>query len=57
MKKLPLKQFYDLKLKKKFSTNKYKIILKNGRYFAIADAPSKIKSWLIVSKVFGKKYM
>jgi len=42
--------FYDLKGKKKFTTSKYKIVVKNGRRFAVADAPSGIKSWRIIGK-------
>jgi hypothetical protein len=40
--------FYDLKSKKKFMTDKYKTVVKKGRKFAVADAPSGIKSWRIM---------
>jgi len=55
---MPTKTFYDLKTRKKFTTDKYvfktKKNTKTGRttYFIVADAPSGIKSWLIVSKDF-----
>ena len=42
--------FYDLKGKKKFKTSKYKFVEKKGRKFAVADAPSGIKSWRIIGK-------
>lgn len=49
-------KFYDVKGKEKFSSTKYKLTSKNTkagmRYFAIADAPSGIKAWRIVSKDF-----
>ena len=43
-------KFYDLKKKKSFNTNIYKIITKSGRRFAVATTPSGIKSWRIVGK-------
>jgi len=42
--------FYDLRAKKKFTTSNYKIVVKKGRRFAVADAPSGIKSWRIMGK-------
>jgi hypothetical protein len=42
--------FYDLKSKKKFNTDKYKIVTKKGRRFAVATAPSGIPSWRILGK-------
>ena len=42
--------FYDLKSKKKFSTDEYKIVVKGKRRFAVSDAPSGIKSWRILGK-------
>ena len=51
-------KFYDLKTKQSFVTDKYEFRTKetkNGtKYFAVADAPSGIKSWRIVSKDFYK---
>jgi hypothetical protein len=54
-------KFYDLKKRKGFTTNKF--VFKTRRnprskrttYFAVADAPSGIKSWRIVSKDFYLK--
>ena len=51
-------KFYDVKKKKGFSTNKYVFKTKRNprtkrtTYFAVANAPSGIKSWRIVSKAF-----
>lgn len=41
--------FYDLKARKKFTSSAYTIQKKKGRTFAIAKAPSGIKSYRIVS--------
>jgi|TARA_R110000787_G_scaffold140764_1_gene254337 hypothetical protein len=43
-------KFYDLKSKKSFFSSKYKLVTKSGKNFAVADAPSGIKSWRIVKK-------
>lgn len=43
-------EFYDLKEKQKFKTTNYEIVIKNNRRFAVADAPSGIKSWKILGK-------
>ena len=40
--------FYDLKAKKKFMSDKYKMVVKKGRRFAVTTAPSGIPSWRIV---------
>jgi hypothetical protein len=42
--------FYDVKAKKKFNSDKYKVVNKKGRRFAVADAPSGIKSWRIMGR-------
>lgn len=34
--------FYDLKNRKKFTTEAYKVVTKNGRKMAVAKAPSGI---------------
>ena len=47
--KMKLK-FYDLKARKAFTTDKYKPVVKSGRKFAVATAPSGIKSWRILGK-------
>lgn len=49
---MPKLKFYDLKTKKVFHTDKYKIEMKGGRKFAIASSPSGHKSMRIVSKDF-----
>lgn len=47
-------KFYDVKGKKKFNSIKYKLKSRKGKnrtvYFAVADAPSGIKAWRIISK-------
>lgn len=47
---MPALDFYDVKGKKKFRTDKYKLVTKKGRRFAVTKAPSGIESWRIVSK-------
>ena len=53
---MPQLKFYDLRTRKSFTTDKFKLESKNtkrGRkYFAIAIAPSGVKSYRIVSKDF-----
>lgn len=44
-------EFYDLKAKKKFSTNKYRIVTKSGKRFATTQAPSGITAYRILGKV------
>jgi regulator of replication initiation timing len=41
--------FYDVKSKKRFRSNVYNYETRSGRTFAVANAPSGIKSWRIVS--------
>ena len=43
-------KFYDLKARKAFISNKYKLVTKKGRNFAIAKAPSGCDSYRIVAK-------
>jgi len=43
-------KFYDLKNRKSFETDKYKIVNKGKRRFAVAQAPSGIDSYRIISK-------
>ena len=40
-------QFYDLVAKKRFKSNKYKMVIKGNRQFAVATNPSGNKSWLV----------
>jgi len=47
-------KFYDVKAKKSFMTDKYKMVTKKGRKFAVAKAPSGIEAYRIVSKDFKK---
>lgn len=47
---MPNLSFYDMKSKKKFTTDKYKIIVKKGRRFAVAKAPSGVDSYRIVGR-------
>jgi len=57
---MPKLNFYDLKKKKKFETDKYNLISKNTRkgtkYFAKTKSPDKNECWRIVSKEFYKKF-
>jgi hypothetical protein len=43
-------KFYDLKAKKSFTTDKYKVVVKKGKRFAVAKAPSGIDSWRLLGK-------
>lgn len=53
---MPKLKFYDVKGKESFTTDDYRLIKKDTnagiRYFAIANAPSGIEAWRIVSKDF-----
>ena len=55
---MPQLKFYDLKAKKSFTTDKYRIVSKSTKrgikYFAVAKAPSGVDSYRIVSKEFAK---
>lgn len=43
--------FYDVKAKKKFTSNKYSIVKKSGRTFATVKSPlTGVKSFRIVAK-------
>jgi hypothetical protein len=42
-------KFYDLKKKKSFMTDKYKMVVKKGRNFAVAKAPSGCDAYRIVA--------
>lgn len=44
-------KFYDLKKRKSFTTDKYKVKKLKKRHFAITKAPSGAESWRIISKV------
>jgi len=57
---MPKLNFYDVKTRKKFSTDKFKFVGKkvkgNVRYFAVAKSPNGNESWRIVSKDFYNKF-
>lgn len=57
---MPKLTFMDLVRKKKFSTDRYRLVSKRTkrgmRYFAVAKAPSGNQSWLIVSRKFYNKF-
>lgn len=43
-------KFYNLKTRKPFTTDKYKIITKSGRRFAVAKGPSGNDCYRILGK-------
>jgi hypothetical protein len=43
-------KFYDVKGKKSFTSDKYKLVTKSGRNFAVCKAPSGIDAYRIVAK-------
>ncbi|AJF62432.1 MAG: hypothetical protein QT11_C0001G0283 [archaeon GW2011_AR20] len=48
--------FYDVKTKKKFETENYKIVDKSGRKFAVSKSPAGThECWRVVSKEFADK--
>lgn len=57
---MPRLKFYDLKKRKSYMTDKYRLTSKRTKrgmtYFAVSTAPSGTKSYRIVSKDFYKKY-
>lgn len=50
VKKIPTLKFYDLRARKAFKTDKYKIVVKKGRRYAVAKAPSGIEAYRIIGK-------
>jgi len=40
--------FYDLRAKKKFMSDKYKMVERKGRKFAVCQSPSGSESWRIM---------
>jgi hypothetical protein len=49
-------EFFDVKSKKKFSTDTYRIVDKSGRMFAVTKSPSgDYECWRVVSKDFAEK--
>jgi len=57
---MPQLKFYDVKGKKSFTTDDFEIVKKETtrgvKFFAVADAPSGIKAWRIVSKNFAEEF-
>jgi len=57
---MPKLNFFDMKSRKKFVTNKYKLVSKKTKkgvkYFAVTKSPSGIEAWRIVSKDFYDEY-
>ena len=48
--------FYDVKTKKKFETEDYRIVDKGGRKFAVSKSPAgPHECWRVVSKEFAQK--
>jgi hypothetical protein len=48
--------FYDVKTKKKFKTDDYKMVKKSGRSFAVTKSPTgSYDCWRVVSKDFAAK--
>lgn len=47
---MPKLKFYDLKAKKVFYTDKYVTKTKGKVRFAVATAPSGVKSWRIIGR-------
>lgn len=49
-------EFFDVKSKKKFKTNDYKIVTKAGRHFAVTKSrQGSYECWRVVSKEFAAK--
>jgi len=57
---MPKLKFYDMKGKKSFETDKWKLISKNTKrgvtHFAVAKAPSGCDAYRIVGKEFYNKF-
>jgi len=48
--------FFDVKTKKKFKTENYKIVTKGERSFAVTKSPTgSYECWRVVSKDFAAK--
>jgi len=43
-------KFYDLRGKKSFVTDSYRVVTKKGRKYAVATAPSGATAWRIIGK-------
>lgn len=51
---MPKLKFYDVKGKKSFTSDKFKVVKKGKRNFAVAKAPSGIEAYRIISKEMAK---
>ena len=50
-------EFYDVKSKKKFKTDKFRIVNKKGRFFAVTKSPTgDYECWRVVSKDDAAKF-
>jgi len=50
-------EFYDVKTKKKFKTDKFKVVTKSGRNFAVAKSPAGThECWRVLSKADAAKF-
>jgi hypothetical protein len=53
----PKISFYDVKTKKKFETDNFRIVEKGGRFFAVTKSPAgPHECWRVVSKDDAAKY-
>jgi len=44
-------EFYDVKTKSKFTTDSYRLVEKNGRFFVVAKSPTGThECWRVVGK-------
>ncbi len=51
-------EFYDVKSKAKFKSTEWRIVEKNGRYFAVTKSQAgPHECWKVVSKDFGMANM
>ena len=49
-------EFYDVAQKKKFKTDKFKVVQKKGRSFAVARSPTgRYDCWKVLSKENAEK--
>lgn len=53
---MPQLKFRDMRAKKSFMTDRFKIVKKGKSYFAVTTAPSGVESWRIVGKEFAMNY-
>ena len=52
----PKIEFYDVKTKKKFESDNYRVVEKGGRNFAVAKSPTGThECWRVLSKEMAAK--